>query len=415
MNYFSLAIFWTCISYAVYHFLWAAWFRWMLPKSRFPENPEFQPQASVILSLRGKDPFVADTIRNLLQQEYNDYELRIIVDSESDPVWESLKEFSDHPRIRISILEDRLKTCSLKCSAIVQALREVPDNTKIIALVDADISPRKQWLKKMVSPLENPEVGVVTGNQWFSPMENRVGSLIRSLWNSAALVVTFLFRHTWAGSCARRLTDIQNSGLIEQWQTTIVDDGPIDGAMRKLKIKTVFAADLITVNREECDFPFSIVYNSRMLTWSRIYEWGFLVTLGHMLFTVAMVVAAMWMVCWNLINQHSGTAVMLLTGLLTVQLMLLAAFVLAESAIKSLGPQIANQVTKMTVFRLGKIALLIPVALVVYSISTVKASFAKKIKWRNATYEIRNRFEVKVIDDKPFSAGSMPIDQTSSI
>ncbi|MDG2470128.1 MAG: glycosyltransferase family 2 protein, partial [Pirellulaceae bacterium] len=105
MNYFSLAIFWTCISYAVYHFLWAAWFRWMLPKSRFPENPEFQPQASVILSLRGKDPFVADTIRNLLQQEYKNYELRIIVDSESDPVWESLKEFSDHPRIRISILE----------------------------------------------------------------------------------------------------------------------------------------------------------------------------------------------------------------------------------------------------------------------------------------------------------------------
>ena len=180
----STILFWTCVSYAVYHFAWAVWFRLVFPNATSPRNPGYQPRASVILSLRGKDPFVGKTIGNLLEQDYSDYELRIIVDSQTDPVWETLHEFENHPRIRISILEERLKTCSLKCSAIVQAISEISEDTEVIALADADIAPSVHWLKKLVSPLKDPAIGVVTGNQWFSPSENRGGSIIRSLWNA---------------------------------------------------------------------------------------------------------------------------------------------------------------------------------------------------------------------------------------
>ena len=114
MSTVSIYLFWICVGYAAYHFAWAIWFRVALPNSKSPDHPDFNPFVSVILSLRGKDPFVAKTIRNLLEQRYERYELQIIVDSQSDPVWETLEEFRDHPRIKISILEDRLKTCSLK-------------------------------------------------------------------------------------------------------------------------------------------------------------------------------------------------------------------------------------------------------------------------------------------------------------
>ncbi len=411
----SVIIFGTCVGYAIYHLAWAVWFRISLPQSVSSNQTDFQPHATVILSLRGRDPFVAQTIRNLLAQDYSNYELKIIVDSATDPVWESLKEFEGHPRLKISILQSRLKTCSLKCSAIVQAIADISKKTEVIALVDADIAPSRSWLRRLVGPLKDPTVGVVTGNQWFSPKENRAGSIIRSLWNAAALLVTYLFKHTWAGSCAMRLSDVKESGLIDRWRKTIVDDGPIDGAMRKLSIKTVFIGDLITVNREECDVPFSIKYNSRMLTWSRIYEWGFVVTLLHMLFTVGMVLTALAMAGIELANGNIGTAGMLLAGLLSIQLLLFVAYLLTESTMRAINQEIAEQISPMTIRRAAKLIALIPAALAVYSISAIKATFAKKIEWRNATYEIGHKWEVRLLDDQPFAASALPADQTTSI
>lgn len=408
-------IFWICIGYAGYHFMWAVWFRVALPFCKSPAHPDFEPQTSIILSLRGKDPFVAQTIRNLINQDYANYELRIIVDSATDPVWDTLKEFENHPRVEISILSERLKTCSLKCSAIVQAISEIDPATEVIALADADIAPPKDWLKKLVSPLKDPRIGVVTGNQWFSPKLNRVGSVVRSLWNAGALVVTFLFKHTWAGSCAMRLQDVKDSGLIDQWRKTIVDDGPIDGAMRKLKVKTVFVSDLISVNEEECDFAFSVRYNTRMLTWSRIYEWGFVATLLHMLFTITMVLGCLTLTAVELVNGRYVNAMLPLAGLLSIQLTLFAAYLLTQSAIRAVDPRLDKRLGKQSLGRCCWFLILIPVALIVYSISAWRATFAKKIKWRNATYEIKNRFDIKVLDDQPFSASSLPVDQSSSI
>ncbi|MEC9094342.1 MAG: glycosyltransferase [Planctomycetota bacterium] len=415
MHSLSALIFWTCIGYAAYHFAWAAWFRWILPSARSPKHPDFQPSAVVILSLRGKDPFVGSTIRSLLDQDYSQYELKIIVDSSTDPVWETLREFENHPRIRISILEERLKTCSLKCSAIVQAIREISPKTEVIALADADIVPSRYWLQRIVSPLKDPEIGVVTGNQWFSPKQNRVGSVVRSLWNAGALVVTFLFKHTWAGSCAMRLQDVKDCGLIEKWRKTIVDDGPIDGAMRKLSCKTVFVSDLISVNSEECDFAFSIRYNSRMLTWSRIYEWGFVGTFLHMLFTILMIGVALALTIMEFASGSFVSGFLLIAGLLTIQLALFAAYLLTESALRAVGGEIKEQLAPVSVSRYLKFFVLIPVALVVYSIAALRATFTKQVQWRDATYEIKNGFEIRLLEDQPFSASSLPVDQTSSI
>ena len=409
------SLIWICIGYAAYHFAWAVWFRLVLPLNKSPNHPDFSPFTSVIMSLRGKDPFVGQTIKNLLAQDYPAYELQIIVDSETDPVWETLKEFENHPLIKISILEDRLKTCSLKCSAIVQAIANVAQETEVIALADADIAPSKLWLRRLVSPLRDPKIGVVTGNQWFSPTKNKMGSVIRSLWNAGAIVVTFLAKHTWAGSCAMRLQNVKDSGLIDQWRKTIVDDGPIDGAMRKLKVKTVFSADLITVNKEDCDFAFSIRYNSRMLTWSRIYEWGFVATFLHMAFTVGMVLTALGFTVYEAARGNTATALSLLGSLLVIQLTLTAAYFLTESALRIVHDEIRDQLSPFSLSKLLTFFCMIPAALFVYCIAAVKATFAKKVKWRDATYVIKNRFDVRVVEDKPFSANSLPVDQTSSI
>ena len=45
----------------------------------------FQPQTAVILCLRGADPQLVDCLSGLLRQDYERWELRIVVDHVSDP------------------------------------------------------------------------------------------------------------------------------------------------------------------------------------------------------------------------------------------------------------------------------------------------------------------------------------------
>lgn len=212
-----------------------------------------------------------------------------------------------------------------------------------------------------------------------------------------------------------RLDEVKKSGLIDKWKKTIVDDGPIDGAMRKLNVKTVFISDLITINHEECDLAFTLKYNARMLTWSRIFEWGFVATFLHMLFTVSLILMTLGMAGSGLWTGETTPALKLVGGVLFIQAALFAAYLVTESAIRSIGPEFGSQLTPLSFGRALKILSLIPVALVIYCLAAIHASFAKRIKWRDATYEIRNRFDIRVIDDKPFSTGALPADQTTSL
>jgi cellulose synthase/poly-beta-1,6-N-acetylglucosamine synthase-like glycosyltransferase len=46
------------------------------------------PRAAVVLSVRGADPSLVDCLQRLLCQDYADYELHVVIDSEHDPAWE---------------------------------------------------------------------------------------------------------------------------------------------------------------------------------------------------------------------------------------------------------------------------------------------------------------------------------------
>ncbi len=52
----------------------------LLPDDRLPKT-------AVILCLRGADPYLRQCLRALLQQNYPQYELKVVVDHQDDPAW----------------------------------------------------------------------------------------------------------------------------------------------------------------------------------------------------------------------------------------------------------------------------------------------------------------------------------------
>jgi cellulose synthase/poly-beta-1,6-N-acetylglucosamine synthase-like glycosyltransferase len=168
------------------------WWMWRLVGAYLfrpadPPLPEDRlPSAVVILPLRGADPSLRDCLCGLLAQDYPRYSIRIIIDSPDDPAWDLAREVlsEGHRRdvdVRLSGLERPCDTCSLKISAQLQAVAELDDSVEVVALIDADAVPPRDWLRTLVTPLADPRVGAVSGMRWYAPERPTWGALVRKL------------------------------------------------------------------------------------------------------------------------------------------------------------------------------------------------------------------------------------------
>jgi cellulose synthase/poly-beta-1,6-N-acetylglucosamine synthase-like glycosyltransferase len=366
-----------------------------------------QKKAAVIMSVRGCDPSLGDSLMGVLNQEYSDYCVHLVVDHKTDQAWDfvhDLKSKHDpHDRLVIHEMLNPAETCSLKCHAIVQAFEQVSADTLLVALLDADVTPHARWLAELTGPLSDPAVGAVTGSQWFEPDSPvSIGSMTRTAWNAGAMVLTIIFCNPWAGSFAMRRSDVEASGLLETWKRSIVDDGPIRAAVNRLGLEIQFAPSLIMVNREPCTFAYVNRWVTRMLTWSRLYEKTYFLSVIHAVFSNTVMIANFAVLFFALGIQDwmaAGAAAVLLivSGILSV-----AAYVAARGCAVHSCRLRGVELPKLHFARLIAVFALVAVGQMVYGISSLRALVAKKISWREITYELKNQHEIKRLDYQPY-------------
>lgn len=247
-------------------------------------------KAAVLLALRGADPSIGSAIHGVLDQTYENFQLHVVVDHASDPavaIVESIRDqHKNGSRVNISVLDVNSDRCSLKCLSLSQAAEALDEETEFVVLIDADVSPHSAWLASLLQPLSDETVGGVTGTQWFEPPVGAgAGTWLRSVWNSGATILTMYFANPWAGSFAMRRSDLFDSKLVSAWRESMVDDGPIRQALNSLGKRIVFAPSLVMVNREECSLRYTLGWSVRMLTWSRLHEPTFWITIVHAAFS----------------------------------------------------------------------------------------------------------------------------------
>lgn len=363
------------------------------------------PPTTVVLSLRGADPFLNRTLKALATQDYPNYSVKIVVDHREDPAWSmcqaAIEELATD-RIQIEELEHRHETCSLKCSALIQAVQTIGSESTVLVLTDADVVPHKTWLKEIVQPLEDESIGISTGNQWFIPAKPTFGSLVRAVWNAGAIVPTSILGHPWAGSCALRMDDIRRSKLIERWQTSIVDDGPIGPSLTSLGLKVQFVPSVMMVNQEQCEVSFCWTYIRRMLTWSRLFESTYPLTVLHAvtmqgicLIGLILGVAAGWQGAW-------AESMFGFVGLISFWAANLFAYRWIDRSVRRLTHANMIRESRFGVWELCKAAMAIPMTHLIYVVSAVRACFVRQICWRDITYRIDRSGNVKMLSYAPY-------------
>lgn len=371
-------------------------------------------KVAVLLAVRGADPSIKNAINGVLDQTYGNFEMHIVVDHASDPAVKIIEGIRDQHkngnRINLSILEVNSDQCSLKCLSLSQAAEALDDEIEFVVLIDADVSPHSTWLTSLLQPLTDETIGGVTGTQWFEPPTgSKIGTWLRSVWNSGATILTMYFANPWAGSFAMRRRDMTDSDLIDVWRCSMVDDGPIRQALNSLGKRIVFAAELVMVNREECSLAYTIGWSARMLTWSRLHESTFWVTIVHAVLSNFVMLSNFVILAAGLIGLMAWPVVPVsFVALVTAGLLCSASYAQAKRCVNH-SLRIRNE-SELPV-RGGQLIwsfVCAAPAHLMFGWACFRSITTRRISWRGIEYSLGRKGKVRRLNHEPFSRAKGP-------
>ncbi len=378
---------------------------WM-PRRRIPSAT--CPRAAVVLSVRGPDPYLEANMAALLDQDYPDFRLFIVVDSEHDSAWPYVKRVQDlaPDRVETLVLQNPLSTCSLKCSSLAEVVEQLDDTYEVVAFLDGDAPPYRTWLRELVEPLAEPSVGVTTGNRWYTPERVRWGSLVRYFWNAGAVVQVWLHGITWAGSMAMRRDVIREIGLISAWRRALSVDATVVRQMRAHGYRTRFVPSVIMANREEISLTSFIPWAERQMIAAKSSGSGWSLILLHAA-SIATCVLAPWGLLAAGLASRDAQVIGLALGAMAVYW---GGAGLSTLAIERAMQRVFRTNQVESPWLNGRAAIWFAPALLfshlVYLRMLAGVCWRNRVSWRGVEYEIRGINDVRLLAYQPYLGGS---------
>ena len=131
------------------------------PNVQSPSDPSDLPPVSILIPVRGVDPGALANWRSFCQQTYPDYELCFGVMDPSDPAVPILNQLAaDYPHLVRLNIGLPARGINHQISNLTYAFEAARHDTIILA--DSDIRVGPTYLRTVIAPLTNPDVGLVT-------------------------------------------------------------------------------------------------------------------------------------------------------------------------------------------------------------------------------------------------------------
>jgi ceramide glucosyltransferase len=209
------------------------------PHKAFPETP-----VSILKPLRGTDPEMYESFRSHCLQDYPDYEIIFGVSDANDPAIQLVgrlkAEFPQHA-IRLMVCPDKLGNNS-KVSNLAQMVRQ--SRHEYIIVNDSDIRVEPDYLRRVLAPLTDPRIGLITC-LYRGAANSTLGSKLESLgistdFSAGVLVAQNIehgLRFGLGSTLAFRRRDLQAIGGFESLVDYLADDYELGSRIAALGLK----------------------------------------------------------------------------------------------------------------------------------------------------------------------------------
>lgn len=359
------------------------------------------PQIEVWMPVRNGGPELRSSLESLLQMDYPNFFVRVVIDNAADPAVPIVEEMQrDDCRLRYEILNKEATSRSLFNSSLVQFFDHLDARSELLVSCCADMNLPRNYYRNQAAAMSDESVGCTLGNRWYCPRSDSWGSIFRYLYNVGAVAPMWLFNIPWGGAIALRPDDVRAAGLLEAWQSGMVDDAPIPSALKRIGKRFVFVPQLLVFEDEPISIAACFNFLERQLMWTRLYnpQWPVVVVSVLGLFLLCVLpwsVAAATAIA----GRYDVTACVIVIFVcfwMGVGLLLSALEIAARRVIKANGQFVPKWTPSIT----ARVILAIPAAFSFFLAALLKVSFAKYITWSNVTYDVGRPFDIRIVGDR---------------
>lgn len=365
------------------------------------DEVKYTPHAVVIVPFKGLDSDLRDAVASLCNQDYPDYELLLVVQSDDDPATPVLRaEIARHPGRKATVLvagdagPNEGQKVHNQLFALGHALRETPDlmtrepaQDHAWVFADSDAVPGPDWLTKIVTPLKDRKTtAVTTGYRWLVPAPGATAwSHLASCINSS--VACHLgkprYNHAWGGAMALRTSNARDGKLIDLLQGALCDDYQFSRLARSLGRRVYFVPQCLVPATIDFSLASLINFAHRQYLLTRVY--------APLLFTAALALTTLYVA-----GLASILATFVVPSLRPFAVGAVVTFVLAHlgdharSTIRgriirtALGEDVASQLRATLAFDRWAT----PAWMTLHWLLVLRALFGRTMLWRGIRYRL---------------------------
>jgi len=343
-------------------------------------NAAYSPRCCIVLPCKGVPKDLQTNLQAFLDLDYPDYEIIFALESISDAAYPIISRLI-HGKPTASIVIAGLATqCAQKNYNLLAAINAA-HAPEVYVFADADICPKKFWLKELVLPLSAADVTVTTGFRWLIAVRGKPCEYVHTYINIFLYVLltfincsggTFL----WGGSMAIRKKDFDELKVAHRWSNAVVDDNSLSQVIMKHSRKSVVVPACITTSDDLLpSIHQAISWFSRQIMFLKSYEkavWFFLM--------LPLVICALVLFLWLPIAAVAGggslNAFLQLGGGASV------IFFVGEMITALLYPLLGS------IPQFYKFLILLPFMRSTHIISSLRTVFTNKVVWSGVKYHM---------------------------
>lgn len=231
------------------------------------------PPVSILKPLKGVDPEIYQSFRSHCLQDYPDYEIIFGVSDPDDPAVASVRQLQNEfsaQRIRLLVCPSILGA-NVKVSNLAQMVTEA--RHQYLLVNDSDIRVETDYLRRVMAPLPNPKVGMVTC-LYRGVAAATLGSRIESLGISTDFCAGVLaarqlengLKFGLGSTMAFRRADLEAIGGFESFADYLADDYELGKRIAGLGLEVNLSEVVVETNLPAYSLP---QFLSHQMRWAR--------------------------------------------------------------------------------------------------------------------------------------------------
>jgi cellulose synthase/poly-beta-1,6-N-acetylglucosamine synthase-like glycosyltransferase len=358
---------------------------------------DFSPLATIFAPCRGIDQGMLENLDAFLSQDYPEYEVIFIVDEASDEATGLIESAWREARRQVKlVVAPKASDSSQKVTNLREAIPYADPSSEVFVFIDSDSRPPNEWLRNLVAPLADPQIGAATGYRWFISKNETLASEMRNMWNASIASALGPNRETnfcWGGATAIRREVFERLDVREKWRGTLSDDFTLTHAIKNAGLEIYFVPRALTPSIEDCSIHELFEFTTRQMKITRVYSPNLWIMsfVGSGMFTIVMI-ATLLIIILSAKNDLAVVAAMLTLVSVTI-LSIGKSWLRMQAVMLVLVPyrsKLRRQMfSQLTLWSLAP-------ALFLYN--SFAAWLSRRITWRGTTYEMTSATSTRIRD-----------------